>query len=406
MDSFGSKVHAALIRARKRGVQIYLLVDTVGSKDFSEEDESSLLEVGVNFYRFNNINVRWLFQWGRRLHHKILLIDYQKAIVGGINVTTSGYGNDQVAQQLDFAVYFEGPAVFDLNRYCQLIFKHSCRKNRKVITELNQYSPLKARRAPFESGLNLKVSINDWVYRRWQITQQYARMTKIAKKEITIVNSYFFPRRKFMRRLVQAAKRGVRVRLILPKVSDWPSYILASQYLYAYFLKNNIEIYQWKKSVLHGKLATVDGRFSTIGSFNLNYTSYQQNLEMNVDVHSEEFTSRLNESIEEIIVSGCEKIDANIFIEKATLKTKFLRFFYYIMLAMIANFSISLTYQEELHGMKRNKYLSLFRIVAALFFFILGLIGAILPVIPGFPFFIISFLLVYRQLLFNKTISH
>jgi cardiolipin synthase A/B len=398
MDVFGQRVHQALMRAVQRGVQVYLLFDSVGSKEFSRKDYHALVESGVQARKFNGLNVKWLYQWGRRLHHKILLTDHQHALIGGINVTTSGYGHEGPTQQLDFAVLLEGPVVNELVRYCEFVFK----KAGGIIAKNDSDSHASVL-IPNEPTYDVRISINDWVYRRWQITRQYSSWTKKAKKEITIINSYFFPRRRFMRKLVEAAQRGVRVRLILPKLSDWPSYILASQFLYSYFLKRGVEIYEWKKSILHGKLATIDGTFATMGSYNLNYTSYQQNLEMNVDFYSEEFTGHLNEVIDELISVGCEKINPDEFIQKAGLKVRFLRFFYYILLSAIANFSVILTYQEEGNGNRRSKYINMISIIAAVVCLILGIIGAILPVMPGFPFFVISFLLVYRQLIFRKN---
>ncbi len=400
MDEFGEKVHVALIRAAARGVRVHMLIDSVGSQKFPAKCEEPLKEAGVHFFRFNGFNLRWLYQWSRRLHHKILLIDYEKAIVGGINVTTSGYGSENSSQQLDFALYLEGPVIYELSRYCQSVFRSVCNGKMEMQPVCSQ---MPAGPETFKP-VDLKISINDWVYSRWQITQQYTEVTRMAKKDITIVNSYFFPRKKFIRQLLHADQRGVKVRLILPKLSDWPSYILASQYLYSNFLGSGVEIYEWKKSVLHGKLATVDGQFSTVGSFNLNYTSYQQNLEMNIDVLSADFTKNVNGVIDEIIKVGCEKVNLETFIKNAPLKIKFLRFFYYILLAMIANFSVSLTYREE-DGRRIDGRYNLLRIVSAVIFLVLGLIGALLPVIPGFPFLIISFLLVYRQLLFNRKIN-
>lgn len=401
MDRFGSRVHEALIQAALRGVQVYMLIDSVGSARFTHYHEKQLKDVGIQFYRFNAFAYKWLYQWGRRLHHKVLLVDNDRALVGGINVTTSGYGHNNLPQQLDFAVYLEGPVIPDLCRYCQFVFKKAVRK--KMTMDKVPLPPVSI--DPGSDHIDLKISINDWVYRRWQITKRYADITKYAKHDITIINSYFFPRRKFMNQLAAASRRGVRVRLILPMLSDWPSHILASRYLYSFFLKHGIEIYEWKKSILHGKLATVDGQFSTIGSFNLNYTSYQQNLEMNVDVMSEKFTQNLNHVIDEIIEVGCRKIEPSAFMVNSTYRHRFLRFFFYGILSIVANFSVSLIYQEESDAVGKNKYLSMIRIIAAVIFLFLGIVGTIIPVTTGLPFLIISFLLVYRQLLFNKKLS-
>lgn len=392
MDEFGTSVHKELINAASRGVAVYLLVDSVGSRLLSIDAENELKSSGIHFYRFNSIHVKWIYRWGRRLHHKILLIDNITAIVGGINVISSS-SNNSTPHQLDFALLLKGPVTKKLTFYCQKIFK-SATKNKIAFPVLHNNNES-------TSGIDVKILVNDWAYRRWQITRQYSHLTEKAKEEITIINSYFFPRKSFMKKLVQASKRGVRVRLILPKYSDWPSYILASEYLYSYFLKNNIEIYRWNKSVLHGKLATIDDHWCTIGSFNLNYTSYQQNLEMNVNIYSHDFIKSLKVDIEDIIINGCDKINTSDFVENASLKIRAQRLFFYVILSIIANFSIGLIYQED--NDKGNRFINYLRITVAIIFFIIGIIGAILPIIPGFPFFIISLLLVYKQLLLNKS---
>lgn len=391
MDDFGISVHKELINAAKRGVKVYLIVDSVGSRLLEEKNEIDLTDAGINYLRFNQMQLKWLYSWGRRLHHKILIIDEEISFVGGINVL-SGVDPKTQQQQLDFAILIQGPVITGLTQYCQMIYKKS--SNKKI------FFPPSKKILPIRNGVDVKILINDWVYRRWQITRQYGKLTTKAKNEITIVNSYFFPRKTFMKKLVMAAKRGVRVRLILPKFSDWPNYILASEFLYDYFLKNGVEIYLWEKSILHGKIATIDDKWVTIGSFNLNYTSYQQNLEMNVNIYSEEFTKNLKNEIENIIRNGCQKLDVKNFEMKQSLYIKFQRFFYYIILSIVANFSIGLTYQED--NSKENKFYNLFRIIGSLFFFILGILGIFLPIIPGIPLLIISFFLVYKQIISNK----
>lgn len=391
MDDFGKEVFEELIKATQRKVQVFVLVDSVGSRLFKLEHEEQLVNAGVTFLRFNSLQIKWLYSWGRRLHHKILLVDQEACLVGGINIMDSLHA-DHDYPQLDFALLLKGPVIPRLTQYCEMIFKISLRK--KINFPQIPYTQ------KFAGVVDLKIVVNDWVYRRWQITKQYTQLTKKAKNEITIINSYFFPRIVFMKQLVAARKRGVRVRLILPKYSDWPSYILASEFLYAYFLKNGVEIYLWKKSILHGKLATIDDHWATIGSFNLNYTSYHQNLEMNVNIYSEDFVQKLKYEINNLILEGCEKLDPNDFLKKSPTSLKIKRIFYYIILSIIANFSIGLISQEE--DTRDNRILNVLRIVGATFFLLLGILGLILPILPGIPFLLISILLVSKQIVMNR----
>lgn len=391
MDPFGTRVHHALIQAAHRGVKVYVMVDSVGSRLLNKEDERKLIHAGVYFMRFNGLNARWLYRWGRRLHHKVLICDGELSILGGINIVSS-LKSIQDIPQLDFAILMKGPINEKILQYCENLF---CNHYHFLVNP-----PRPKKTYPFNDGVKIKLLVNDWVHRRMHITRQYTHITQSAQKDILIINSYFFPRKNYMNELVAAKKRGVRVRLILPKWSDWPSYILATEYLYDYFLKNGVEIYQWNKSILHGKLALVDDSLTTLGSFNLNYTSYQQNLEMNVNIYSETFSIMVKNEIEELIKNGCSQIVPEDFLKQISPLQKIKRFLYYLLLATIANFSVGLLFQEEKN--RESRFFSLLRVVLAFVFLIVGISGLFLPVIPGIPFLMMGFLLVYKQILFNE----
>jgi cardiolipin synthase len=71
MDSFGSLVHEELMKAANRGVKVYVLVDSVGSRLLDQKSEMALINAGVRYVRFNEMQLKWIYSWGRRLHHKI-----------------------------------------------------------------------------------------------------------------------------------------------------------------------------------------------------------------------------------------------------------------------------------------------------------------------------------------------
>src|SRR3989344_9397324 len=135
-DKFGKAVQVELKSAAKRGVQVYLLIDSVGSMNFSEAAEKELIEAGIYFSRFNKVQFKWLGQWGRRLHHKVLLVDNSMALIGGINVISTSYNEASVPHQLDFAVYVEGAVTAGLTQYCQMIYSRASRVKIKFKKEV------------------------------------------------------------------------------------------------------------------------------------------------------------------------------------------------------------------------------------------------------------------------------
>jgi cardiolipin synthase A/B len=119
--------------------------------------------------------------------------------------------------------------------------------------------------------------------------ESYFSAITTAKESIYITNAYFIPDRKIHHELVKAAERGVDVRLILPGKSDVQIVKYASRYLFKYYLRHGIRVFEYQKSILHAKTAVIDGVWSTIGSSNLDRQSLYTNLELNVTVLDDSF---------------------------------------------------------------------------------------------------------------------
>lgn len=120
--------------------------------------------------------------------------------------------------------------------------------------------------------------------------------------------SYFLPGRLFRKRLSQAVKRGVKVKVILAGPSDVMMAKNAERYLYEWLLKNNIEIYEYQKTVLHAKVAEYDNLWSTIGSYNVNNISAYASLELNLEIRNNEFSKKVENELEQIIAGECKPI--------------------------------------------------------------------------------------------------
>ncbi len=348
MDKFGEQVYNALL-AVPRHVQVYVLIDGFGSDTFKETYQKKMQEAGINFKIFNKIKMTNFGKWARRIHHKVLIIDGHEAMVGGINVISDYLSGKTPVPNMDFALYMNGSAVATLLDYCQMIFGLAGIRKRFSSLGLN----FQNRVSSFARSNSVAVSINDWMKRQGQITQRYKHLIETAQKEIIIVHSYFFPGIRFINQLIGARRRGVSVKMILPQYSDWPSFITGSQFLYSHLLRNNIEIYHWNKSVLHGKLILTDQTYLSVGSFNLNLTSYQQNTEINIDVFSKEFVSQVHTQISNFLKTGCTKVEKRKFLNTPVIK-QLMMLGMYLFIKLAAGFTATVVFLEN--RIKKDKW--------------------------------------------------
>ncbi len=314
-DLTGKRMLQKLKDAANRGVSVYLVIDAYASKDFTPRLINELRGIGIWVKKFAPLHLKH-FKIGRRLHHKIVMIDEQYALIGGINIADHYSGQNGQVPWLDMAVCVSGPIIFDIKKVCLAIWKKRVRKKWKKQALLTHHPA---------GHTKLKLLQSDWWRRRIEISSAYNNAIRNAQHDLTIVASYFLPGFTKRRLLKKAAMRGVKVTLITGHESDIPFMNAAVKYLYGILLQNNVTIYEWNKSVLHAKIAIADGNWSTIGSYNLNSLSDYGSLEANVEVVDEIFARQLQDFLDEIIQTGCTPIDSKHFIEHTTLLQKIYR---------------------------------------------------------------------------------
>jgi cardiolipin synthase A/B len=154
----------------------------------------------------------------------------------------------------------------------------------------------------------VRVSRNDWVMRKKEIWKNYLGMFSTAEKSITIMCSYFLPGNLYRKKIKAAVSRGVKVKIILAGTSDIMLSKHAERYLYDWLLRNNVTIYEYQETVLHAKVATYDGCWSTIGSYNINGLSAHASLEINMDVNNSAFAAIIERKLEDIITDHCKQV--------------------------------------------------------------------------------------------------
>jgi cardiolipin synthase len=323
-DAIGTRIAEALKRAATRDVEIYILLDGFGSFSFPKEMIHDLRQSGINIRLFAPLFSASSFYLGRRLHHKVVVADAKIALIGGINIADKYLGTTTEAPWLDYAVQLDGAISAPLQQLCRDIYFKKRRVNRKKIAAVfhTQHKTI------------VRILQNDWLKRKNEICNAYIKSFRHAKKEIVIVGSYFLPGRRLTNALKKASRNNVQIKLILSGISDIALSRRATSYFYANLLDHNIELYEWNKSVLHGKATIVDGHWSTIGSFNLNNLSSYGSIEMNVEIDSVEFSSIYLSHLNQIIAQ-CQKITPESLQKKNTLSSKLMNWFSYWIARLI-----------------------------------------------------------------------
>ena len=302
-DETGKRILAALERAANRGVEVYLLLDGYGSEQLTARWTKSLAAKGIHFRWFAPILHTKHFYFGRRLHHKIFVADATRSLVGGINVSNRYNDMPNDPAWLDWALYCEGEAAAQLFLVCTDLWARSSWSKQKTELIAANLTP----ELPVHECL-VRVRRNDWVRRHMQVARSYMEMFAKAKDNITIMSSYFLPGRSFRKAMRKAVERGVNITVIAAGKSDVFTAKQAERYLYRWLLKNGIAVYEYQTHVLHGKLSTYDGKWVTVGSYNVNDISTYASIELNLDVLNAPFASLVETELQSIIGQHCMRI--------------------------------------------------------------------------------------------------
>ncbi|WP_166961632.1 phospholipase D-like domain-containing protein [Yeosuana marina] len=187
--------------------------------------------------------------------------------------------------------------------------------------------------------------------RKTEVCDAYTNAILQAKKEIVLLGSYFLPGIKMSKALKKASNRGVKIIVILAGVSDVPLVHRATEHLYSSFIAQGIEVYEWNKSVLHGKAAVVDNQWATIGSFNLNSLSCFGSIEMNVGIYSPDFAEALRKDFNNVI-NKCRKITKSNLKRRASILNRLVDWLSYQIIRTVMLF---LTFLPHLKVLKKYR---------------------------------------------------
>jgi cardiolipin synthase A/B len=333
-DDTGRAVSAALVRAAARGVRVRIITDGIGSPRIALFDAWSA--AGVE-HRIYNPHIFGRFGFSRT-HRKLAVIDGRYAYCGGINVVDDLAHADKSLPfpRWDFAVELSGPVVLDVREAFDLQWRRIRLGYRPALpvssvpprfpgvpASVGFMSPhptgqetLRAAPASDDALRELKPAARpgrmeriverlrarlragardlrtarvpcvafvacDNVVNRRAIERAYLDAIGQARREVLLANPYFMPGRRLRRALIEAAGRGVTVRLLIGR-KEFKLLDYGVRFLYRALLCAGVEIAEYEKTLLHGKVAVVDSKWGTVGSSNLDALSLVLNNEANV----------------------------------------------------------------------------------------------------------------------------
>ncbi len=318
----GGDVAHALARAAQRGVRVCVVVDGVGTGALPPEWAQRFEQAGVQCRVYSPLAGIgfWLPSRWRRLHRKLCVVDQTVAFCGGINIMDDfidpNVPGGLQQPRLDYAVSLRGPLVDKMHDAMTQLWSRI-----EAVRELRSQDiagALEALRSA-DQDLDLptrgtvQLVLRDNVRHRSQIERAYRKAIGSAHHEVWVASAYFFPGLRLRRALVLAARRGVRVRLLLQGKYEYFLPYRASRQLYGTLLAAGVEIYEYHASVLHAKVAVVDGYWATVGSSNLDPFSLLLAREANLVVRDTGFAHALQASLSDAVNSGATQVDPHTF---------------------------------------------------------------------------------------------
>jgi cardiolipin synthase len=297
-DEIGRQFADLLLEQQARGVQVNVIYDSVGAVNTPKAFFERLTNGGIEVLEFNPLNPlaakkTWLIN--NRDHRKLLVVDGRTAFIGGINIS-SVYSSGSVVKRpaktsgntaawRDTDLQIEGPVVGELQKQ----FVGTWAKQRGKPLAAKAYFP--ALKAQGKDIVRAIASTPDDPYSLIYLTLISA--INNAERQVYLTNAYFVPDPQLLKSLIDAAGRGVDVKLILPSHSDSEVVFHAGRSHYTTLLQAGVKIYERGGALLHSKTALIDGVWSCVGSTNLDWRSFLDNDEINAVILGREFAAQM-----------------------------------------------------------------------------------------------------------------
>lgn len=290
-----------LLAKVREGVQVRMMLDGSGSKTYGKDDIRVLTEAGVEVRFYHRMRLMHLGLLNNRDHRKIVIVDGRIGYVGGHCLTDDWMGEAQDKKHFrDISARVEGPVVAQL----QSAFAENWIEETGEVPGGANFFPRHERvgdsdahvvwLSPAGSPSTLKLL--------------HYMLIHLAKERITVQNPYFLPDPDARKALLDAVKRGVKVRVMIPSenATDAPIVQHASHHHYGTLLKGGVRIFDYHRTLLHQKIVVIDGKCASVGSTNFDDRSFEINDEVSLVVYDESVAGELEATFEKDLVHATE----------------------------------------------------------------------------------------------------
>ncbi|HET7433245.1 MAG TPA: phospholipase D-like domain-containing protein [Thermoanaerobaculia bacterium] len=288
-------------RKRADGVKVQMMMDGSGSKHFGKEDVKRMRAAGAEVHFYHPLRPSNLGRINNRDHRKIVIIDGRLGYIGGHCFVDTWLGNAEDKKHFrDVTARVEGPVVGQL----QSVFAENWIEETGDVPGGDEYFPQLEPCGESEAHVA-------WVSPAGApstVKLLHYLAIRAATKSITLQNPYFLPDPDARKALLEAVKRGVKVRVMLPAdtASDAPVVQHASHHHFGTLLKAGVRIFEYQRTLLHQKVFTIDHRWSAVGSTNFDDRSFEVNDEVSMAIYDEKVASELEAIFEKDLEHATE----------------------------------------------------------------------------------------------------
>ena len=288
-DGIGLRIAQALIDAQQRGVQVRVLIDAVGAK-YSRPPITQMLEqAGVRIGRFlpTAIGLRLVYA-NMRSHRKLLVVDGQHALTGGMNIReafTHEFAGEQVAVDTHFRV--RGPAA----RHLMESFAHDWEfTTGERLEGEGWFAPVDV---SLTRGVPIRVILSGPDRAIGRNQSMLLGALSVARHHVRIQSPYFLPEPVLIGALVTAARRGVTVDVVIPANNNLKLVSAAMEAQLDLMLHGGVHVWRADGSFDHSKLLTVDDQWCYVGSSNVDPRSQRLNFELDLEVYDRQLAREI-----------------------------------------------------------------------------------------------------------------